>query len=109
MLREVAYLASYRIAGNFRWYKCSWFTLIRHVPRTFIPTNTVCMLAKAAIPRKGLSAKVYTHEIYLLYGIQGTPREGSLRQGGAPAPGAPGLPNKFSFLYTSYTIPHPYQ
>ncbi len=37
------------IAGNFRGYKCSWFSLIKHVPRAFIPTNLIphaCMLAK---------------------------------------------------------------
>ncbi len=40
-------LVIYRIAGNFRGYKCLWFLLIKHVPRTFIPTNlNVYMLAK---------------------------------------------------------------
>ena len=45
----------YRIAGIFRGYKCSWFSRIRHVPRTFITANLIshaCMLQKGAIPRK---------------------------------------------------------
>ncbi len=48
----------YRIAGIFRGYKCSWFSRIRHEPRTLKTANLIlhaCMLQikKAhAIPRK---------------------------------------------------------
>ncbi len=71
----------YRIAGVFRgykcWgYKCSWFSRIRHVPRTFITTNLIshaCMHAakrrystKVKTFLKGISAKIYTLEIHPL-------------------------------------------
>ena len=72
----IMWVVLYRIAGNFRGYKCSWFSLIKYVLRSFTPINLIphaSMLA-SAIPQKlnlskGLSAKCYTHEIYLLYGI----------------------------------------
>ena len=48
--------------------------LIKHVPRTFIPTNFIWHACMApVIPRKpsnSLFAKVYTLEIYMLYGSQ---------------------------------------
>ncbi len=62
------------IQGNFRGYKCSCFSLIKHVPRTFYTHefNTTCMHACKRLFRenlsKGLSTKVYTHENYPLYG-----------------------------------------
>ena len=34
-------ISVYRIAGIFRGYKCLRFSLIKHLPRTFIPTNLI--------------------------------------------------------------------
>ncbi len=52
---------AYRIAGNFCGYKCSWFSLIKHVPRTFIPIPHACKrLQLRKNLSKGLSAKAYT-------------------------------------------------
>ncbi len=63
---------NYRIVGIFQGYKCSWFLLIKHILRTFIPTNLIshaCMLLFRENLSKWLSAKVYTLKIYPLYGI----------------------------------------
>ena len=79
----MSYLTSrtYRIVGIFQGYKCSWFSLIRHEPRKFITANLIlhaCIAAKkrystkiktAKTILKGISAKIYTLEIYPLYGI----------------------------------------
>ncbi len=71
----------YRIAGNFRGYKCSWFSLIKHVPRAFMPTNFIphaCMFTKGCysattflkvFPRNFIPSK------YTLYGICTAPSE----------------------------------
>ncbi len=54
-VRESCLHVLYRIEGIFRGYKCSWFSRIRHEPRTFITANLIFMHAcckKGAIPRK---------------------------------------------------------
>ena len=64
---------AYRIAGNFCGYKCSWFSLIKHVPRTFIPIPHACKrLQLRKNLSKGLSAKAYTTKYtrYNYYGIE---------------------------------------
>ncbi len=68
----------YRIAGIFRGYKCSRFSRIKPVPRKFITMNLIaCMQdVERLLFRENLSnchsAKVYTLEIYPLYGIPDT-------------------------------------
>ncbi len=68
------HIQTYRIAGNFRGYKCSWFSNIY-----IHEFNTACIhvLAKGCYSAKIKSAKtflklfprkVYTHENYPLYG-----------------------------------------
>ena len=67
------------IACIFQRYKCSWFSLIKHLYTANIYTYecNIAYCRKAAIPRKlnprklsnGHSVKVYTLEIYQLYGI----------------------------------------
>ena len=62
----------YRIEGIFRGYKCSWFSRIRHEPRTFITANLIfhaCMLQKRRCSMKIKSATIYTLEIPARYGI----------------------------------------
>ncbi len=54
----------------YRGYKYSWFSRIKHVPRTFITLNLIshaCMLQKGCYSTK-MNAKIYTLEIYPLYG-----------------------------------------
>ena len=56
------YSCTYRIEGIFRGYKCSWFTRIRHEPRTFITTNLIfhaCMLQKRRYSTNIKSAKTF--------------------------------------------------
>ena len=70
--------ASIPIADVFRGYKYLWFLQIKHVPQTFITANLIshaCMLQKSCYSTKikstktflkGISAKIYTLEIYTL-------------------------------------------
>ena len=53
---------NYCIEGIFRGYKCSWFSRIRHEPRTFITVNLIfhaCMLQKRRYSTKIKSAKTF--------------------------------------------------
>ncbi len=49
-----------------------WFSLIKHVPRTFIPTNLIphaCMLAKGFYlnPRKFIPTKITRYTVFVQY------------------------------------------
>ena len=55
-------MAKYRIACIFRGYKCSWFSLIKHLPRIFITTNLIShayMLQKDCYSTKNKFPKTF--------------------------------------------------
>ncbi len=71
----LVYILNYRIADNLRGYQYLWFSLIKRVPRTYIPTNLIphaCMLAKGCysaktflkvFPRKFIPTKITRYKL----------------------------------------------
>ncbi len=57
-------LYRYCIAGIFRGYKCSWFSLIKHVSRTLYTISHACM----HVCKRLLFCESSYHKVYPLYG-----------------------------------------